>query len=274
MKKFALLIGLDYPGTNNQLSGCVEDALRIKDYLKSSLGFIDNEITLLIDKDRRSGGPLDASKRITKKVILDEFKRIVNTSVCGDFVFIHYSGHGTQVKSLDKDETDGKDEAIVVNEKELITDDEFRSMLSNFKLGVKCFTLMDCCHSGSIYDLKYTIRPKTAYQYKLLTFLNKTAVSDSKSDYEFVVEGPYSETNADIIMLSGCRDPEVSLECSGKGVLTTSFLVVMKLNNNKLTRFELIKKIRTYIAKNKLSDQKPMLSSGRENNLDLLVIPY
>ena len=274
-KKFALLIGLDYPGTDNQLSGCCEDAERIRNFLKESLKFKDTEIVLLIDKDLRSGGPVDYSKRVDKARILQELAKVTEETHDGDFVFLHYSGHGTQVKCTEGDEEDGKDEAIYVggHNNELIIDDEFRKYFTEkLRPGVKSFTLMDCCHSGSIFDLKYTIKPKDKqHTYRAFDFLKKTKISDHESDYNYMCEGDYPETRADVIMLSGCRDNETSLECSGKGVLTTAFIETVKANT-KIGRFDLIRGIRTYIMKNKMSDQKPMFSSGKETNLDLLAI--
>jgi hypothetical protein len=45
----------------------------------------------------------------------------------GDILFVYYSGHGTKVPDLDKDEVDGFDEAFCLRSKggkyEFLTDD-------------------------------------------------------------------------------------------------------------------------------------------------------
>ena len=45
--------------------------------------------------------------------MLNGMKQLISGAKPGDIVVIQYAGHGTQVKDLDGDETDGQDEALV-----------------------------------------------------------------------------------------------------------------------------------------------------------------
>jgi hypothetical protein len=95
--KTALCIGINnYPGTQNDLYGCVNDAndwaaeLQRKGYTVKML--------------------LDA--KATSKNILKEMHAMLTKTKPGDSVVIQYSGHGSYVPDEDGDEPDGMDECI------------------------------------------------------------------------------------------------------------------------------------------------------------------
>ena len=65
----------------------------------------------------------------TKKNISAAIHWLVKDARSGDHLFLHYSGHGTQVKDEDGDEADGKDEALVPCDYQtagFIVDDDLR----------------------------------------------------------------------------------------------------------------------------------------------------
>lgn len=71
------------------------------------------------------------------------------------YLMTYYTGHGTSVDDSTGDEADNKDEAYVFEDKFLLDDDlekAFNSSKTNKAL--KVVLLSDCCHSGSIWDLK------------------------------------------------------------------------------------------------------------------------
>ena len=63
----------------------------------------------------------------------------------GDMFFLTYSGHGGQVKDVDGDEDDGKDETWCQ-----FLDDEMDILWSHFKPGTRLLILSDSCHSGTV----------------------------------------------------------------------------------------------------------------------------
>jgi hypothetical protein len=50
-KKYVVLVGYNYPNTQNELHGCVNDVMRMQHILIHSFRFAKENINLLIDKD-------------------------------------------------------------------------------------------------------------------------------------------------------------------------------------------------------------------------------
>jgi hypothetical protein len=63
----------------------------IKRYLINHQGFQEKDMLIMMDDG--SPGPLP-----TKKNIEDSFDRVAEFSHAGDVVFIHYSGHGEDLR--------------------------------------------------------------------------------------------------------------------------------------------------------------------------------
>lgn len=286
MVRRALVIGCDYIGTPARLNGCIRDANNIQNMLIEKLGFSPRNVIFLADTEEGA--------RPTRARIILELIKLTETAQVGDFVFISYSGHGTQVKDTDGDEADRQDEALVpidYQTKGLINDDFIRrSICMRFRKGVKVFFLMDCCHSGSNLDLKYGARVKGSSRGRprdapagtrtgFIGFLG-VLLSEIRDDQnEEIAVFRHKATSADIIAISGCQDDQVSLEIAdakGKsaGVLTTTFLAVLASCGYQCTRRELLEKIRAYITSKKLSSQIPQLSMGMNPNLDEVVFPW
>src|SRR3989338_4747929 len=149
MKRYAVLIGINYVNTANQLNGCVNDAYNIQKMLKDKFNY--NEFTMLTDGGR------DALP--TKRNITEAFNHIAKMSRLGygEF-FVHYSGHGTYLRDLNQDETDARDEVIVPLDYRLngfISDDQINKLLAQLAAGTKCTVIFDSCHSGTVCDLQY-----------------------------------------------------------------------------------------------------------------------
>lgn len=103
------------------------------------------------------------NQQATKAAIVDAFKSLATQSNRGDIVYIHFSGHGQQMKDVNGDEKDGLDECWIPydayrkpcekdwGEKHL-TDDEVNRYLNVIrdKIGEtgKILVVIDACHSG------------------------------------------------------------------------------------------------------------------------------
>ncbi|KAK8858090.1 hypothetical protein M9Y10_013190 [Tritrichomonas musculus] len=68
---------------------------------------------------------------------------------------VYYTGHGASIDDVHGDESDGKDECMVFEDK-FIVDDDLADILAQYKTNPDCKTLLltDCCHSGSIWDIQ------------------------------------------------------------------------------------------------------------------------
>jgi hypothetical protein len=142
----ALLIGINYTNTPNQLQGCIYDVIEIKSLLIDAYGFDPNTIVTLRDDD--------PANMPTKARILQELQALVTN---GSNLFLHYSGHGTQVTNTTGTEADGLDECIVPSDYAsagFIKDDQINAIMKGLKgTGIALF---DCCRSGTMMDLPFT----------------------------------------------------------------------------------------------------------------------
>jgi hypothetical protein len=240
--KKALLIGINYTGTQNELYGCINDVNCIKERICKQ-GFTENNINIITDL---------TSKKATRANILTEFKNLLVNSRAGDFLFFTYSGHGSYTLDRNGDEKDGYDEMIVSCDLKGILDDEFKSLIqTNLKTDVTLFAMFDSCFSGSVLDLKY--------QYL-----------DSLNYDNYTENSKVLETNGNVFMISGCTDEQTSADAfiNGKanGAMTWSLLEGLK-QNSMCTWRELVKVMRDLLKQSKYT-QIPQFSSGTFVNID------
>lgn len=103
------------------------------------------------------------NEQATKRGIIEAFKHLETSCQVGDVVYVHFSGHGQQMKDLHNDETDGLDECWIpydayrkpckkdFGEKHL-SDDEVNVWLNAIRDKVgdsgKILVIVDACHSG------------------------------------------------------------------------------------------------------------------------------
>lgn len=76
--------------------------------------------------------------------------------------FLHYSGHGSQVRDPDGDRDSGFDDTIVPVDFEqhgqIDSDKLHRTLVSGLPPNSTLFVIFDCCHSGSAIELPYVYR--------------------------------------------------------------------------------------------------------------------
>lgn len=238
--KKALLIGINYTGTRDELKGCINDANSMKERI-SNKGF--NSITVMTDL---------TSKKATKTNIIEEFKNLLSNSQPGDLLFFLFSGHGTYLIDKNNDETTGYDQCIVPCDLNIIVDDELKTLIQTYlKPNVTLFAMFDSCFSGSVLDLKY--------QY--MDSLNYDNYSENNKIFE---------TKGNVFMISGCTDYQTSADAfinnKATGAMTWSLLEALKQNPNSSWR-ELVKKMRDLLKASEMT-QIPQFSSGTFENID------
>lgn len=238
--KKALLIGINYTGTPNELYGCINDVTLIKERISKN-GF--NSINILTDL---------TSKKATRDNILAELKSLLINSQSGDLLFLLYSGHGSYTIDRNKDETDGRDELILPCDLKAILDDELKSLIqTNLKSDVTLFAMFDSCFSGTVLDLRY--------QY--LDTLNYDNYTENDKTLE---------TIGNVFMISGCNDKQTSADSvfndQANGAMTWSLLESLKQKPNCSWR-ELVKNMRA-LLKEYNYQQIPQFSSGTFADID------
>ena len=241
--KRALLIGINYTGTSNELFGCINDVNSIKERITTK-GFTN--INMLTDL---------TTKKPTKVNILAEFKNLLINSQAGDLLFFLYSGHGSYTIDRNGDEKDGRDELIISCDLQGVLDDELKSLVqAHLKEGVTLFAMFDSCFSGSVLDLKYQFMDSLNYE-------------------QFTENSKQLETLGNVFMISGCTDQQTSSDAvfnnKPNGAMTWSLLESLKQNPNVNWR-ELVKNMRD-LLKTSQFDQIPQFSSGSFVNIDTAI---
>lgn len=156
----ALLIGAnEYRNLEERwwLNGPSNDVELVRDYLLTSapVPFTAGNITLLAD---RIDGAEPATLANIRAAVADLTARIQP----GDFVYLHFSGHGTQAPAADPaSELDGLDELFlpvdigkwsdqVGHVENALVDDEIGQMIDGLRArGADVWVVFDSCHSGT-----------------------------------------------------------------------------------------------------------------------------
>lgn len=136
--RYALCIGInDYPGTDSDLAGCVNDA---HDWAAE-----------LTERGFDVETMLDAAA--TGEAMRAALRRRLGGAASGDVVVVTYSGHGTWVRDDNGDEPDGRDEALCpydIATNGPLLDDELYDILCDRERGVRVVMISDSCHSGTV----------------------------------------------------------------------------------------------------------------------------
>lgn len=176
-RRKALLIGINYTGSQHQLSGCQDDVENMMSFLISR-GFPSDPGSMVVLTDARSGPFYPTGRNI-----LAAMQWLVSEPGCS--LVLHYSGHGGQVPDPDGDRPSGFDDTIVpvgllrsppierspVSSRakatwqvdfeqngQLDSDMLHRHLVSALPQNCTLFIIFDCCHSGSAVELPYVYR--------------------------------------------------------------------------------------------------------------------
>lgn len=244
----ALIVGINYLTTPTQLYGCINDTSNLQNYLTTKYNFNANNVCVLTDY---------TIVKPTRQVILKKYKDLLINAKSGEKLFFTYSGHGSYRTDVNNDEKDNKDELLITIDQQSISDDELKLIINeNLPDDVTLFILFDCCHSGTLMDLKYN--------YLCSNDLANDAVEINESS---------SETKSNVFLISGCFDSQTSADAfidnKYQGALTWSFLKVITEHTN-LTWKDLLINMRNLLKPN--YSQIPQLSSGKPIDITLPIL--
>jgi hypothetical protein len=156
----ALLIGVNqYPALEERwwLKGPGNDVQLVATYLttQAPVPFAPENVTVLTDGLAGSATP-------TLGAIRAAFAELTAEVQPGDFVYLHFSGHGTQAPALDPaTELDGLDELFLPTDigpwsdqvgavENALVDDEIGAMIDGLRAnGANVWAVFDSCHSGT-----------------------------------------------------------------------------------------------------------------------------
>jgi len=253
--RYALLtIGINYKGQAGELGGCVNDSQHLLRYFRARLGPQLRLVRQMVDTVPKSS-PTYPSKANLEKALLDLVAMCRRGKVRD--VIVHYSGHGAQQRDAGADEADGLDEVLVPADHAqagTITDDWLRSKVTEaLPAHASAFFLMDCCHSGTILDLKHRLEPASSGG-----GLRRT---------DNLTQG--QQPKAHVVSLSGCRDAQYSADAwdakyKASGAMTVSFLRVMQGKRGIVPLAHLLREMRDYLRSHGY-DQVPELMASHPN---------
>ncbi|CAO3589967.1 unnamed protein product [Absidia cylindrospora] len=286
-RKRALLIGINYFKSKNELRGCINDVQNVKTFLTSLYNFRPEDMVVLTDDQKES-------RFIpTRQNIISGMQWLVANARPNDSFFFHYSGHGGSVKDTDGDEDDGYDETIYPVDHDRypgtsgqIVDDEMNAiMVQRLPRGCRLTAIFDSCHSGTALDLPYVYSTKGAIKEQNLfkdagSGLLKAgmsyatgnvggAISSLMSIGNKVITGKKADqrlkqfkgTEADVISFSGCRDDQTSADAvinsKATGAMSYALTTVLRSNRNQ-SYLQLLNSIRAILSEK--YSQRPQLS--------------
>ena len=244
-RRKALLVGCNYSKDSAKLQGCINDVVHMSQTLVDAFDYDLNNIVILRD-DTTTNLP-------TRTNILAALTALVAQSANLDEIWFHYSGHGSQVKDTNGDETDKLDEVIVPTDFRtvgVITDDEIFAIVQNSKC--KTILLFDSCFSGSICDLQWS------YQ------VNGATVTKTQTSNKAITANP------NIFCFSGCKDTQTSADAydsfqvQSVGAFTYAFLYALRQNHMNVDIYKLYGDL-CAILKSSGFTQVPVFSSSSPN---------
>ena len=244
MKSKGVFFGLNYAHIKSAtLQGCINDAHNMATFLSSKIGmkcdvYTDEDVK---KEDTTCLGIIRHLYELAVATYRDDL----------DLAWIHYSGHGTHIKDTSGDELDGDDECLVpsdFNHVGFIKDDFINAVFQSFNPKTRVICVFDCCHSGTIGDVKYSWESET----------------------KATIENINCMASARTITISGCMDNQVSMDAQNlandnkfSGALTTMLLRILSedFDNVKSNVFKLLEQLRAKLEQYEL-EQKPKLCSS------------
>ncbi|KAG9496345.1 hypothetical protein J7337_012932 [Fusarium musae] len=159
--RWALLIGINYYPEDRHLHGSVDDVSDIRAYLEqhSATAIHKSVLTATVPKYHQStkDPPETPDERPTRANVLKQLRLIIDSAKPGDHVYIHFSGHGTQLPSDGNiGETGFGELGLVLYENGEHGASYFRGRFLAQALkrmvdkGLIVTVAMDCCFSGAV----------------------------------------------------------------------------------------------------------------------------
>jgi hypothetical protein len=236
--KKALLIGLNYTGTQYELQGCQEDVENMKEILEMK-GF---QVQTCTDAD---------SVKPTLDVLQARIASFLLSLAPGETGLLWYSGHGILLQ-------DGENAWVPIDflQQGFLDESWVVSYLRTLPSTTRLFIGVDACHSGTTFNLKYDLEPQDSRlmqtsSYRTVTKTKQKSVHvkewirdiditkdiDPEREYElFDAAKDLDAMESSVVVLSASRDDQVSVEANEngeiQGAMTYAFLKCLPSSNN------------------------------------------
>jgi hypothetical protein len=190
LMKYALCVGNNYPGTDNELAGCVNDM---------------NDWADLLDNN---GYDVHVMEEASAENTLYNLHATVGELGWGDRLIFTYSGHGTWMPDQSGDESDFRDEALYMADGSLIMDDELNEVWLGIPYGAGVLTLSDSCHSGTVTRFAQ-FAPQAVPRFISPAQFTNLSHSEARDIERVTTTAPSRKTSS---LISGCADEEYSYD--------------------------------------------------------------
>jgi len=278
MVKKAVLIGINYKNSPVKLNGCINDIRNMNKILTENCGYQTSNIRVLTEED---------NIKPTRKSIEENISWLVSNCQAGDTLVFYYSGHGSSINDTNGDEADKKDEVIIpldYLQAGVITDDYLRSnMVTKVPSGATMWVFTDCCHSGTMVDLKYNYRSMCTFTKGQIKKGMPYAPGDWTNQYAMNVEKG-NDTQGSVFLFSGCLDVETSADAliqkQFQGAFSFCLMEFIKGNMEKKSDGKVVfrngvvklrnvlKEINARLDINNYTGQNSQLSVGKAGDVD------
>ena len=301
-KRYGIFIGINnYPGTDEDLYGAVNDAENMQELLVTNYKFPRSNTTLLLDD------------KATRDAILGQIKAYGKLVGPGDELVVQYSGHGSlwpDKFSEVLDETvktevtypgrngeedyhlplDYYDSALVPWDAEsansgknwggLILDDELYALFAPItKKGATVVFISDSCHSGTVGKGEMSKAKFKFFPLEKMTKAANGAVFTFEKPANQVKAGPIAP-NPYYITITAAKDNEFALDDSESdtpgGLITETLIHTIRSSKTPLTYRRLIALVQPKVAdssRNHSNEQHPQIDPRFGNANTLLFQP-
>jgi len=233
VKGLSLHIGLNrvdpahYDGWDGALSACEFDAHDMQ-AIAEARGF---ETKVLLTEDATADAVKTAISRAAEEL------------APGDLFFLTYSGHGGQVPDRNGEgEEDRLDETWVAFDRQIV-DDELYALWGEFAPGVRIVVLSDSCHSGTanreigdettVPNVVSTREEASAQSPRYRAMPQDVLAATYRAHRELydgiqqqVPTARQATPAATVLLISGCRDDQLSLDGLANGLFTENMKAV------------------------------------------------
>lgn len=260
----ALVIGIgDYPASSGWAKINGDKDIPLVEKMLIENGFSKQHIVSL------------KNEQATCAAIKLELDKLISKAEQGDYVYIHFSGHGQQISDISGDEDDGFDEAWIPYDAQFsyakgkyegqnhLLDDQLNQYLHRIREKVgkagKIVVIADACHSGS------GSRAEATGEYVV------RGTSDA-----FILPANAKKTGSSAIyatewtFISACKPYQCNYEYKGNGSLTYA-LYQQRDKFSKLTTKQIRQKVSSCISEIIPFTQNPVLevTLGAESDIFL-----
>ncbi|MEO0683921.1 MAG: COR domain-containing protein, partial [Cyanobacteria bacterium J06649_11] len=259
----ALIVGINkyHPDSGiPPLDGCVDDAINIKNFIEEYYTDRNPAIALLLDEEA------------TYENIVENFKKITESSKAGQAILIYFSCYGSQERaSLDRQRIEDSgpyDETLVCYDSRLpghfgFANVELQLLLTKFHSDTNVTVVIDASFSFS------EVRNQQRWKIKSIPSSNllRPIPSYLNSPSQWGESGPptvsYGKRNH--LLLLASESEQVAYDKKKGGVFTQALLDTLR-KNRKGTAQEVIQRTRTKIERQNI-DQSPTLIAQGEDDI-------